>query len=292
MAVIATLMVVAMVIVRRTIARKVSSPDQRRRLRKWNTLVGITLLALSAAFVFSSNLASLGVSLGVAGAVVAFALQQVLSSAVAWIQVSAGKVYAVGDRVRMGGVVGDVIHINVFLTTLMEVGGDWIAADQYSGRVVRVPNSAIYQDPLFNYSAEFEYLWDELKVPIRYGSDRARAVALLEEAVQPLAEASTEAMRKRWHELRETYAIEDAKLEPAIFLIADDNWLEYGVRYLVHYKARRATKSELCERIVAAIEASDGAVSIASGTYDIVGLPEINVRMQGGETRSAASAPG
>lgn len=265
-----------------------SNADLRRRLRKVANLTGIGFIAISAAFVFSNSLASMTVSLGVAGAAVAFALQQVLSSAVAWIQVTAGKVYGVGDRVKMGGVVGDVVHINVFLTTLMQVGGDWITADQYSGRIVRVPNSAIYQDPVFNYSADFEYVWDELKVPIRYGADRVLAVALIQDAVNPLAEAATLAMRENWAKLREDYAIEDAKLEPSVFLLANDNWLEYSVRYLVHYKARRATKSELCERIVASVEASEGKVAIASGTYDIVGLPEINVRLQSDRVNAAA----
>lgn len=279
MAAIALVIVVAMIVVRRSITRRITNPEQRRRFRKLNSLVGFTLLTLSAAFVFSNSLASLTVSLGVAGAAVAFALQQVLASAVAWIQISAGRVYGVGDRVKMGGVIGDVIHINVFLTTLMEVGGDWIQADQYSGRVVRIPNSAIYKDPIFNYSADFEYVWDELKVPIRYGSDRVKAVALLQEAIDPLAESATSAMREHWQKLKDDYAIEDAKLEPSVFLLSNDNWLEYSIRYLVHYKSRRTTKSELCERVVGLIESSEGAVSIASGTYDIVGVPEITVRL-------------
>jgi small-conductance mechanosensitive channel len=249
-------------------------------LRKLASLAGFVVVGLAAAFLFSSTLAGLTVSLGIIGAAVAFALQQVLASGVAWLQISVGKVYSVGDRVKMGGVVGDVIHINVFLTTLMEIGGDWIQADQYSGRIVRVPNSAIYQQPVYNYSSEFEFVWDELKVPIRYGSDRKKAVDIMHEAVAPLANEATEAMRGLWGNLKERYAIEDAILEPGIFLVANDNWLEYSIRYLVHYKKRRSTKSALCERIVSAIETNSESVSIASGTYDIVGLPPVTVNLR------------
>lgn len=287
--VIGAVIVAAMTFAIRYTNSHIATADQRRRVRKLITLAGICAIALVAAFTFSNSLASLTVSLGVAGAAVAFALQQVLASGVAWLQISAGKVYSVGDRVKMGGVVGDVIHINVFLTTLMEIGGDWVKGDQYSGRVVRVPNSAIYQQPIFNYSADYDYVWDELKVTIRYGSDRTKAVKIMEEAVTSLTREATEAMRVRWEALKEDFDIEDAKLEPAVFLVANDNWLEYSIRYLVHYKARRSTKSELCERIVLEIEKNSDTVSIASGTYDIVGLPPVTVNLNGGDKLPAAA---
>ncbi len=207
----------------------------------------------------------------------AFALQQVLTSAVAFVQIMAGKVYRTGDRVLVGGVIGDVIQINVFLTTLMEIRGDWVDGDQYTGRVVRVPNSAIYQQPVFNYSADYEFLWDELKIPVRYGSDRKLAVQIMTDAVQPRVGEATERMKQEWQQLKEDYAIEDASLEPQIFLVANDNWLQYSIRYLVDYKMRRRTKSELCEAIVAAFEEHPDKVGIASGTYDIVGLPTLKV---------------
>ena len=52
----------------------------------------------------------------------------------------------------------------------MEIG-EWVSADLYSGRVVRVPNSSLFKSPVFNYSGDFPFLWDELTLPVRYGSD-------------------------------------------------------------------------------------------------------------------------
>lgn len=265
------------VIVRSRYLRKISDPHARRMIRRSVNLALFGVIAVAAAFTFSQRLSGLAVSLGVAGAAVAFALQQVLASGVAFVQIMAGRVYRTGDRVKVGGVIGDVIQINVFLTTLMEIRGDWVNGDQYTGRVVRVPNAAIYQEPVFNYSADYEFLWDELKVPVRYGSDRKLAVQIMMDAVNPLAGQATEAMRQEWHRLKEDYAIEDASLEPQVFLLATDNWLEYSVRYLVDYQQRRSVKSALCEAIVAAFEQHSDKVGIASGTYDIVGLPTLKV---------------
>ncbi|MCB0784290.1 MAG: mechanosensitive ion channel, partial [Flavobacteriales bacterium] len=75
-----------------------------------------------------------------------------------------------GDRVQLGGIKGDVIDIGVLRTTLMELG-EWVDGDLYNGRMVLVANSFVFKEPVFNYSADFPFLWDELKVPVQYGAD-------------------------------------------------------------------------------------------------------------------------
>jgi hypothetical protein len=52
-----------------------------------------------------------------------------------------------------------------------------------------------------------------------------------------------------------------------ISLIANDNWAEYTLRYVVGYKRRRITKSELFTRILTEIETTNGAVKMASATF-------------------------
>ncbi|AQS50202.1 hypothetical protein BMG03_19405 (plasmid) [Thioclava nitratireducens] len=264
-------------LVRGIFLRKVSDPHARRTIRRGVNLALLVTIALPASVTFSQSLSGFVVSVGVFGAAAAFALQHVLASGVAFIQIIARRVYRTGDRVKIGGVIGDVIQINAFLTTMMEVRGDWVNGDQYTGRVVRVPNAAIYQEPVFNYSADYEFLWDELKVPVKYGSDLKLAVKILMDAVASLVADATEAMKSEWQTLKEDYAIEDASLEPQVFLVANDNWLEYSIRYLVPYKQRRSTKSNLCEAIIAAFDEHPDKVGIASGTYDIVGLPPLKV---------------
>lgn len=258
---------------------RITQVDQRRSARRIVNVTTFGVIVVAGALTFANRLTGLAVSLGVLGAAVGFALQQVLASGVAWLQITIGGVYDAGDRVKMGGVIGDVMKINTFLTTLMEIRGDWVNGDQYTGRVVRVPNAAIYQEPVYNYSAGLQYLWDELMVPLRYGSDRALAVRIMHDAVAPLASAAAEEMRSEWSLLREKYEIEDTSLEPTVYLVTTDNWLEYTIRYPVHYKRRRDTKSALCEALLAKIDEHADKVGIASGTYDIVGLPPLQIEL-------------
>lgn len=109
-------------------------------------------------------------ALGVAGAGIAFALQEVITSVAGWIALSFGQFYTIGDRVQLGGIKGDVIDIGMLRTTIMEIG-EQVKGDQYTGRIVRITNSFVCQGPVYNYSADFPFVWDEITVPIKYGGD-------------------------------------------------------------------------------------------------------------------------
>ncbi len=100
--------------------------------------------------------AGLSVALGVPGAGIAFALQEVIASVASWVAVSFGNFYSPGDRVQLGGIKGDVIDVGVLRTTLMEMG-EWVNGDLYNGRIVRVANSFVFKEPVYNYSADFPF---------------------------------------------------------------------------------------------------------------------------------------
>jgi hypothetical protein len=44
--------------------------------------------------------------------------------------------------------------------------GQWVNSDLYNGRIVRIANSFVFKEPVFNYSADFPFLWDEVTVPV------------------------------------------------------------------------------------------------------------------------------
>ena len=130
-------------LLQRTLTKSIENPDMRYRSRKMIVFLGYILILLFLAGVFSNQLHSIVVALGVASAGIAFALQEVIVSIAGWLAISSGRFYTIGDRVQLSGTVGDVIDIGVFSTTLMEIG-EWIKGDQYSGRVVRIANSFVF----------------------------------------------------------------------------------------------------------------------------------------------------
>ncbi|HDQ73904.1 MAG TPA: mechanosensitive ion channel [Chloroflexi bacterium] len=231
--------------------------------------------------IFSGQLPGLTVTLGVAGAGIAFALQEVIASLAGWIAISFGQFYAIGDRVQLGGIRGDVIQIGVLRTTLMEIG-EWVRADQYNGRVVRISNAFVFKEPVFNYSEEISFIWDEISIPVRYGSEHRLAREIMLQAADAVFGASIERVKREWDVMRQKYPLEHASVEPRVFLIANDNWMQIALRYPVDAKHRRTVHDELFMYILDAIAETEGRVALASATFELAAAPALDVRLHSG----------
>ncbi|MDE1977013.1 MAG: mechanosensitive ion channel [Elusimicrobia bacterium] len=258
----------------KSLGRYIKDNQTHYQARKMLHLAAFIVGLIALTFIFSDKLKGFGVALGVAGAGIAFALQEIISSVAGWAMITFGSFYKTGDRVQLGGIKGDVIDIGVLRTTLMETG-EWVKADLYNGRIVLVANSSVFKQPVFNYSGKFPFLWDEIIVPIRFGSDRSLAREIILQAGREISGPLLPSARQRWNEVMREFMVEDARLEPAVTLIANDNWLEFTLRYVVNYKARRSTKDRLFERIVEEIDKTAGKVTMASATFEIVGIPPL-----------------
>jgi len=280
------LVVVGLVIIgitRRIINKAISSlakeSEIKYRLQKLATFLSYLTSILVIAIVFSDKLGGLTVFLGVAGAGIAFALQEVIASFAGWFAIHFAGFFKTGDRVQLGGIKGDVIDIGILRTTIMEVG-EWVKGDLYSGRLVRIANSFVFKEPVFNYSGDFPFLWDEIVVPIKYGSDRKLARQIMEKVTMDLVGEYARQAQESWKEMTKHYLIENASVEPMITLIANDNWLEYTIRYVVNFKKRRGTKNELFEKLMDEFDNTDNKVAMASMTVHLVETPTFDVRIK------------
>ena len=263
----------------RSLPRYIADSDMSYRLRKVITFTGYLAILLFVTIVFSDRLGRLTVIFGVVGAGVAFALQEVIGSFAGWVAISLGQYYTPGDRVQLGGIMGDVIDISILRTTLMECG-DWVKADLYNGRIVRIANSFVFKEPVFNYSGDFHFVWDEITVPIKYGSDRVLARSIFQQVLTEVVGQYIHPAKTEWNKMVHKYLIEEQRIEPAVTLIANDNWLEFTLRYVVDYKRRRGTKDELFTRIMDEIDKTDGCVAIASATVHLVETPVFDVQLR------------
>jgi small-conductance mechanosensitive channel len=263
---------------KRVVASRVGETDTRYRARKLVSFVGYVAVIILILVVFQDRLGSVAVGLGVAGAGIAFALQEVIASVAGWLAISFGGFFKTGDRIQLGGIKGDVIDVGVLRTTVMEIG-DWISGDQYSGRVVRIANSFVFKEPVFNYSGDFPFLWDEIKIPVKYGSDHKLAREILERVAADVSGEFVPRAQKAWRGVVRKYLVEDARVEPMILVAANDNWIEFTVRYVVDFKRRRTTKTTLFEKILDEFAATKGRVAVASTTLQIVDMPPLDVNV-------------
>lgn len=258
---------------------KIKESDSRYRAKKFTNVIGYLFIILLISIVFSDKLGGLTVALGVAGAGIAFALQEVIGSFAGWLAIMFGGFYKTGDRVQLGGIKGDVIDIGVLRTTLMETG-QWVDGDLYNGRIVLIANSFVFKEPVFNYSGDFPFLWDEIKIPIQYGSDYDKVKEILHKIGTESADGLLNRSLEKWKALQQKYRLEDAQTEPMISLIANDNWVEFTLRYVVDYKKRRATKTELFTKLLKEVDATNGRIRFASATFQLVDAPDFNVNVK------------
>ncbi|MDQ6843646.1 MAG: mechanosensitive ion channel family protein [Bacteroidota bacterium] len=258
---------------------KIKGNDNRYRAKKVSSFAGYILTIILIAVVYSNKLGGFTVALGVAGAGIAFALQEVIASFAGWLAIMFGGFYKTGDRVQLGGIKGDVMDIGVLRTTIMETG-QWVDGDLYNGRIVLIANSYVFKEPVFNYSGDFPFLWDEIKLPIQYGSNYDRTKEILLKVGEEVAGDLGEQSREKWHALQNKYRLEDAQTNPMVSLIANDNWVEYTLRYVVNYKKRRATKTELFTKILKEVDATNGEIKFASATFQLVEPSELRVNLK------------
>ncbi len=265
--------------IQRNIFSKIKDNDNRYRAKKFGGFIGFLLTVLLITIVYSDRLGGLTVALGVAGAGIAFALQEVIASFAGWLAIMFGGFYKTSDRVQLGGIIGDVMDIGVLRTTIMETG-KWVDGDLYNGRIVLVANSFVFKEPVYNYSGDFPFLWDEIKIPIQYGSNYQKTNEILLQIGNEVAGDLSQKSIEKWQQLQNKYRLEDAQTEPMVSLIANDNWVEFTLRYIVNYKRRRATKTELFTRILSKIEATNGEIKFASATFQLVEPPEFKVKIK------------
>ncbi|MBK5270656.1 MAG: mechanosensitive ion channel family protein [Bacteroidia bacterium] len=266
-------------VLQKNVFTKIKDSQSRYRAKKLGGFVGFFLTIVLITIVYSDKLGGFTIALGVAGAGIAFALQEVIASFAGWLAIMFGGFYKPGDRVELGGIKGDVMDIGVLRTTIMETG-EWVDGDLYNGRIVLVANSFVFKEPVFNYSGNFPFLWDEIKIPIQFGSNYDKTNTLLLNIGLEVAGSLTEKSKEKWTSLQKKYRLEDAQTMPMVSLTANDNWVEFTLRYVVGYRKRRTTKTILFTKILKEIEATNGEIKFASATFHLVESPELKISIK------------
>ena len=211
--------------------------------------------------------------MGILGAGIAFASQEVIGSFAGYVNIVTGNLYHIGDRVRIGDVTGDVLDISILRTTVMEIG-EWVQADQYTGRIVTVANRVVFSDPVFNYTQRWQYLWDEIMIPVTYKSDWQRAGEIMLERARKYTSHFHEQAEAQLAAMMKVYPVQVTTVEPTLYIIMTDNWIEITLRYVVEPRERRQVKGQLHHELLQHFQ-SEPAITVASATFEIVGFPPL-----------------
>jgi small-conductance mechanosensitive channel len=263
--------------VKRALKSRLPNTDTRYKSQKIIETIGYFLLIILTISYFTGNIKDFTLAIGLLTAGITITLQELILSIAGSLFIFFVRVYQPGDRIEINGIKGDVIDINSMYTTMMEIG-QWVSSDNYSGRIVKLSNAFVFKGPVYNYSQDFPFIWDELNLPIHYGSDVELAKKLVIEVAQQELSDFVKQSVEQWKHVVEKYYIEDAVVDPSLAITLTDNWIQFNLRYIVDFKKRRYTKNRLHEMIKKAFDDSDGKVSLSSATFEVVKIPMVDVR--------------
>jgi small-conductance mechanosensitive channel len=219
------------------------------RIRKTVAYITYPLAFLVIGRIWFAGFEAISTYLGLLSAGLAIALQSPLVNLAGWAFILWRQPFKVGERIQIGSDRGDVIDQRIFMFSLMEIG-NWVDADQSTGRVIHIPNGKIFTEVLANYSQGFQYIWNEIPVLVTFESDWRKAKQLLDEIAQRHGTSLSESASRKLREAAKKFMIFYNKLTPVVYTTVKDCGVMLTIRYLCDPRQRRGSEQAIWEDIL------------------------------------------
>ncbi|HKR56799.1 MAG TPA: mechanosensitive ion channel domain-containing protein [Gemmatimonadales bacterium] len=252
---VSCIIVLVLLVARRLVLGLVWGQTHDAKLRyRWQkattylvSLIGVLLLGR----VWFGGFHEAGNFLGLFAAGIAIALKDILVNIAGWLFMIWRRPFLVGDRIQIGTMAGDVIDVRLFHFTLNEIG-NWVDADQSTGRVIHIPNGRVLTDVIANYSEGFEYIWNEIPVLVTMESDWERAKQILLEIVQRDSAEIVKAAEESVKHSTKKFMILYTTLTPTVYTKVGEDGVVLTMRYLCEPRKRRVTEQTIWEDVLRA----------------------------------------
>jgi len=250
---ISLLIIIVLALIRflvlRIIWKRTEEASLRYRWQKTTTYITVFIGFFLVVRVWFAGIQSLATFLGLITAGLAIALKDLVTSLAGWIFILWRRPFIVGDRIQLGEHRGDVIDVRVFKFSLMEIG-NWVDAEQSTGRIIHVPNSLVLTDVLANYSQGFRFIWQEIPVLITFESNWQKAKEILLKIANQYALHLSGEAEKRVKEASKRYMVFYTTLTPTVYTTVKDSGVMLTIRYMIEPRKRRGSEQEIWEAIL------------------------------------------
>ena len=254
--IIIALYVLGRLLIKILVNRYVDHTARRYMVGKtFNYLFGF-IAAIAVAHIWIGSAKGLITYLSILSAGVAIALQDPLANLAGWLFIIIRRPFAVGDRIEIDGVAGDVIDLRLFQFSIIEIGG-WVEADQSTGRIIHLPNGLIFKKELANYTAGFSFIWNELPVTVTFESDWQQAKEILQRIASERTYMSVQEAQRELKDVSHKYLIFYRHLTPIVWTKVVDIGITLTIRYLCQPRWRRGSETEMWEAILHAFAARE-----------------------------------
>lgn len=233
----------------RIVFRQTDELKVQYQAKKIATYTAVGLGVFLVGRIWFQGIHSIAVFGGLLSAGVAIALRDPIVNLAGWVFIIWRRPFSVGDRIQVGEQAGDVVDQRVFQFTLLEIG-NWVDADQSTGRIIHVPNGVVFTDALANYVGGFRFIWNEIPVLVTFESDWRAAKQILLEAVEKHAEKLEADDQKRLLVESRRFMIYYSALTPTVYTAVRDSGVLLTIRYLCDPRRRRGSSQSIWEEIL------------------------------------------
>ncbi len=236
-------------IVLRVALRTVEDPRLIYRWKKTATYVTFSFIVLVAGALWIPTMDSLSTFLGLVSAGIAVALKDPIANLAGWGFIMGRRPFEVGDRIQIGEYAGDVVDIRIFQFTILEIG-NWVDADQSTGRIVHIPNGKVFTDSQASFTKGFQYIWIEIPVLITFESNWKKAKDVLIAIANKHGSTQTAAAKRSVREASKKFMIYYHNLTPIVYTSVKSSGVLLTIRSLSNPRRRRNLEAEFWEAIL------------------------------------------
>jgi small-conductance mechanosensitive channel len=236
-------------LVLRAVYHRTEDVKTRYRWGKTTSYVAGVLSVFLVGRIWIAGVGSVATFLGLVSAGLTIALRDVVANLAGWLFIIVRRPFELGDRIQIGSHAGDVVDIRLFQFSLLEIG-NWVEADQSTGRVLHVPNGKVLTEVTANYGKGFKYIWNEIPVLITFESNWEKAKGILVDVASRHAAHLSKEAERRVREAAKKFMIFYRKLTPTVYTRVAGSGVQLTLRYLCEPRTRRQTEQEIWENIL------------------------------------------
>jgi small-conductance mechanosensitive channel len=229
--------------------RRAEDPRALYRWHKTTSYAFVPLGILVVGRIWFEGFGSIATFLGLLSAGVAIALKDLLVNLAGWGFILWRRPFVAGDRIQIGEHIGDVVDIRIFQFSLLEVG-NWVDAEQSTGRLLHVPNGMVLSHVLANYTKGFQYIWNELPVLITFESNWEKAKTILTDIVNARSSDLSKAAQEQIKQVSNRFIIHYQHLTPIVYTSVAESGILLTIRHLCEPRRRRGTTQDIWEEIL------------------------------------------
>ncbi len=234
---------------RRVIARAMDDSAARFQMTRVSGYVlGFAALVVVAK-TWIQGITGLATYLGLVSAGIAIALQDPVTNLAGWLYILIRRPFRVGDRIQVGTNTGDVVDIRPLRFIMLEIG-NWVHADQGTGRILHVPNGLVFKHSVANYDEAFGYIWNELDITITFESNWRSAKSMLEAILAEQSDEIDKHVRKRIDDAAHVLHIKLPTVTPVVWTTVVESGVRLTMRYLCKPRARRSSETHIWEQVL------------------------------------------